>query len=77
MIDRALAEPLDRDYLVSPVIFDDRQFIELSLKYKLAIYGPTVGVDLHPPTLQDVMNGVAGYFTGTDGFLADLNVAGP
>lgn len=45
MINRAQAEPLDRDYLVCPVIFNYRQFIELSLKYMLAIYGPTVGVD--------------------------------
>lgn len=34
-----------RDILIFPIIFNYRQFIELSLKYQLAVYGPAVGVD--------------------------------
>lgn len=128
-----------RDVLVFPIIFNYRQFLELALKYQIATYGPTVGIepvwnthfldrlwgrflemlerygtedpdeadpavgeivlefakidpdsysyrypvdrrgnpipvaytDLHLPTLADVMEGVAGYFTGCDGFLSD------
>lgn len=128
-----------RDVLVFPIIFNYRQFLELALKYQIATYGPTVGIepvwnthfldrlwgrflemlerygtedpdeadpavgeivlefakidpdsysyrypvdrrgnpipvaytDLHLPTLANVMEGVAGYFTGCDGFLSD------
>jgi hypothetical protein len=145
MVARATDEPHDRDYLVCPIVFNYRQFIELSLKYTIATYGGTVGIDpvwkthdlaklwaifaqlldrygtsdpdvadpivaeiisefakidpgsysyrypvdtagnpipityadLHLPTLADVMNGVAGYFNGTDGYLSDLQGACP
>ncbi len=30
---------------------------------------PIAHNDLHLPTLKDVINGVAGYFSGTDGYL--------
>lgn len=33
-----------RDFLVFPIIFNYRQFLELSLKYQLATYGPNVGI---------------------------------
>ena len=33
--------------------------------------------DLHLPTLKDVINGVAGYFSGTDGYLSSLIAAYP
>jgi len=127
-----------RDALVFPIIFNYRQFLELALKYQIATYGPSVGIepvwnthfldrlwgrflemlerygsedpdeadpavgevvlefakidpdsysyrypvdrrgnpipvayaDLHLPTLADVMEGVAGYFRGCDGFLS-------
>ncbi len=36
---------------------------------------PIAYADLHLPTLPDVMNGVAGYFSGTDGYLSDLQGA--
>lgn len=143
MVSSAEAESGERDYLVCPIIFNYRQFIELSLKYLIATYGGTVGIgaewrthdlatlwqtfaellerygttdpdtadgivegivaefakidpgsyshrypvdtrgqplpltyaDLHLPTLADVMNGVAGYFTGCDGLLSDLQGA--
>ena len=35
----------DRDALVYPIIFNYRQFIELELKYLIATYGLTVGVE--------------------------------
>ncbi len=35
----------DRDILVFPIVFNYRQFLELSLKYQLATYGPTVGIE--------------------------------
>lgn len=134
-----------RDVLVFPIIFNYRQFLELSLKYQLAVFGPAVGIEpnwsshdlaklwseflvvlnlygtddpdevdpvvgeiilefakidpgsysyrypvdrkgnplpvayskLHLPTLADVMNGVAGYFSGCDGYLSSLRDAGP
>lgn len=145
MVASATAEPSERDFLVSPIIFNYRQFVELSLKFMLATYGPTVGVepnwhshdlavlwrdfaqllerygtsdpddadpvvaavvaefakidpgsyshrypvdtkgnplplaitDLHLPTLADVMNAVAGYFTGCDAYLTELMGASP
>ena len=143
MIEQTVENPGDRDFLVFPVIFNYRQFIELSLKYLIASYGPTVGVNqnwhshnliklwelflivlegygtndpdevdpvvqgivvefskidpgsysyrypvdrhgnpipvaqtsLHLPTLKDVISGVAGYFTGCDGYFDSLKSA--
>jgi hypothetical protein len=145
MVAQAAANRFDRDYLVCPIIFNYRQFLELSIKYLIATYGRTVGIkpvwkshdlvslwklygemlelygtpdpdvadpivagivaefakidpgsysyrypvdtngrpipitygDLHLPTLADVMNGVAGYFTGSDGYLSELQSAAP
>ena len=45
MVERSAADRADRDMLVFPIIFNYRHFLELSLKYHLATYGPTVGVD--------------------------------
>ena len=44
MVERTAQDRSDRDALVFPVIFNYRQFIELSLKYLIATYGHTVGV---------------------------------
>ncbi|HUS98374.1 MAG TPA: hypothetical protein VMX97_16740 [Hyphomicrobiaceae bacterium] len=145
MVEAAANDRPSRDILVFPVIFNYRQFLELSLKYQLATYGPAVGIkpnwkshdlaqlwaeflamlehygtkdpddadpvvgaiilefakidpgsysyrypvdrqgnpvpvahsDLHLPTLADVMQGVAGYFTGCDGYLSSLLDASP
>jgi hypothetical protein len=44
MVNRAAADRFDRDALVYPIIFNYRQFIELSLKYLISTYGNTVGV---------------------------------
>lgn len=139
MIAASVDDQPTRDVLVFPIIFNYRQFLELALKYQIATYGPTVGIepvwnthfldrlwgrflemlerygtedpdeadpavgeivlefakidpdsysyrypvdrrgnpipvaytDLHLPTLANVMQGVAGYFTGCDGFLSD------
>jgi hypothetical protein len=130
-----------RDMLVFPIIFNYRQFLELSLKYQLSTHGHSVGTqpnwqthdldtlwisfvdmlgkygtsdpdeadpilgeivaefakidpqsysyrypvdkrgrpipvayaDLHLPSLADVMEAVANYFTGTDGYLTNRN----
>ncbi|WP_156254732.1 hypothetical protein [Sandarakinorhabdus oryzae] len=137
------ANPADRDSLVYPTIFNYRQFIELSLKYMIATYGRTVGINpnwkthrldvlwatfaemlqiygtpdpddadpivasivaefskidprsdayrypvdqkgsplpiafaaTHLPNLADVMDAVASYFEGCDGFLSDIQGA--
>jgi hypothetical protein len=137
--------PADRDLLVYPIIFNYRQFIELSLKYQLATHGCPVGIEAnwnthrlerlwgdfavmldrygtpdpdeadpivasvvgqfakidpksdayrypvdqrgnplpvafaatHLPNLADVMQAVAGYFSGCDGYLSDLRGAMP
>ena len=44
MVDKATTDSSTRDFLVFPIIFNYRQFLELSLKYQLAIYGPSVGI---------------------------------
>lgn len=44
MIDHSVVHEIDRDYLVCPVIFNYRQFLELSLKYMLATYGHYVDI---------------------------------
>lgn len=44
MVEKSAAHPSTRDTLVFPIIFNYRQFLELSLKYQLAEYGPTVGI---------------------------------
>lgn len=145
MVEESTSDRLTRDMLVFPVIFNYRQFLELSLKFHLATYGPSVGIDpnwrshdlarlwakflemlheygtidpdevdpvvgeivlefakidpgsyayrypvdrqgnplpvaysdLHLPTLADVMNAVAGYFRGCDGYLKSLRDACP
>lgn len=45
MVERSKRSNYDRDCLVFPIIFNYRHFIELSLKYLIASYGHTVGVD--------------------------------
>lgn len=45
MVDRAAKDRADRDALVFPIVFNYRHFIELSLKYLIATYGPSVGVE--------------------------------
>lgn len=44
MVRRAETDPVERDALVFPIVFNYRQFIELSLKYLIATYGPAVGI---------------------------------
>ncbi len=45
MVVEANTRDHSRDFLVFPIIFNYRQFLELSLKYQLATYGPAVGVN--------------------------------
>ena len=145
MVAQVARDRHDGDVLVFPVVFNYRQFIELSLKFLIATYGHTVGIkaewnthdlkslwetflevlegyghddaegtdaiveeiilefakvdprsfsyrypvdtkgnpvllahqeiDLH--RLADVMHGLDGYFSGCDGYLDDLQKAGP
>ncbi|MCB1650330.1 MAG: hypothetical protein KDI25_12400 [Pseudomonadales bacterium] len=44
MVERSAEDRSIRDTLVFPVIFNYRQFLELSLKYQLAVYGPPVDI---------------------------------
>lgn len=44
MVKEAEADRTKRDFLVFPIIFNYRQFIELSLKYHIDTYGPSVGI---------------------------------
>jgi hypothetical protein len=145
MVEAAADGQPKRQILVFPILFNYRHFIELSLKYQLAQFGPAVGIepnwnshdlaklwvaflemierygtedrddvdpivesiilefakidpasysyrypvdrqgnpvpvaysDLHLATLADVMQGVAGYFAGCDGYLSSLLEASP
>ena len=145
MVEASTEDVYTRSIVVCPVIFNYRQFIELSLKYQLATYGPSIDIkpnwhshdlarlwseflamldeygtddpdevdpvvgeiilefakidpgsyayrypvdkkgvalpvafsDVHLPTLADVMDAVAGYFNGCDGYLSDLLGASP
>lgn len=45
MVERATSYRPDRDTLVFPIIFNYRQYLELSLKYLISNYGLTVGVE--------------------------------
>lgn len=45
MVEAAGSCQLSRDALVFPIIFNYRQFLELSLKSQLAAFGPTVGIE--------------------------------
>jgi hypothetical protein len=76
---------------VYPIIFTYRQFIELELKYLIATYGFTVGIEANwrshdvaflwsefvKVLAGYVMEGVGGFFTGCDGYLDHLQGAGP
>lgn len=44
MVAQAMSDGADRDFLVFPIIFNYRQFLELSLKYLLSSYGRHVGI---------------------------------
>lgn len=44
MVERSAQSRWERDTLVFPILFNYRQFVELSLKYLIATYGHTVGV---------------------------------
>lgn len=44
MVEKAADDRAERYALVFPIIFNYRQFLELSLKYQLATYGPRVDI---------------------------------
>lgn len=45
MVKHAAANPSTRDFLVFPILFNYRHFLELSLKYHLATFGQGVGIE--------------------------------
>src|ERR1700692_2298612 len=45
LVEKSQRSGFDRDTLVYPIMFTYRQFIELELKYLIATYGFTVGID--------------------------------
>lgn len=45
MVKAAASDRPSRDTLVFPIVFNYRQFLELSLKYQLATFGPKVGIE--------------------------------
>ena len=44
MVNSAASDRSKRDTLIFPIIFNYRQFLQLALKYQLAVYGPRVGI---------------------------------
>lgn len=44
LVEHAMNERADRDVLVYTIVFNYRQFVELSLKYLISAYGPAVGI---------------------------------
>jgi len=58
MVERTVNDWRERDFLVYPIIFNYRHFLELSLKYQLATYGPRVGVEPNWES-HDLKNSVA------------------
>ncbi|WP_246088671.1 hypothetical protein [Phreatobacter stygius] len=45
MVEKSRESNYDRDCLVFPILFNYRQFIELSLKYLISTYGYTVSIE--------------------------------
>jgi hypothetical protein len=45
MVRQTVEDRSSRDFLVFPILFNYRHFIELSLKYLLATFGPRVSID--------------------------------
>ena len=44
VVENALANQYDRNFLVYPIIFNYRHFLELSLKYIISTYGQSAGI---------------------------------
>lgn len=75
-------DPDDADPVVAQLVaeFAKIDSSSSSHRYPVARKGnllPLTIADLHLPTLADVMEGVASYFTGCDGYLADVMGAMP
>lgn len=45
LVDKAKVESFERDFLVYPIIFCYRHYLELELKTMLALYGGAVGLE--------------------------------
>ena len=44
LVEKTKSSLADQDSLVFPIVFNYRHFIELNLKYLIAMYGPFVGI---------------------------------
>ena len=45
LVETCVKDPRDSAILVFPIVFNYRHFIELSIKYQLATFGPAVGIE--------------------------------
>jgi hypothetical protein len=75
-------DPDEADPVVGKIILEFAKIDPGSYSYRYPVdrQGNPVPVaysDLHLPTLANVMQGVAGYFTGCDGYLGSLLAASP
>jgi hypothetical protein len=75
-------DPDEVDPVVEAIVLEFAKIDPGSYSYRYPVdrKGDAVPVaysDLHLPTLADVMQGVAGYFKGCDGYLSDLVGARP
>lgn len=73
-------DPDEADPVVGEIILEFAKIDPDSYSYRYPVDRkgnpiPVAYSDLHLPTLADVMNAVAGYFTGCDGYLSDLSKA--
>lgn len=69
-------DPDEADPVVGEIILEFAKIDPDSSSYRYPVDRrgnpiPVAYSDLHLPTLADVMNAVAGYFTGCDGYLSD------
>ena len=70
-------DPDEVDPVVGEVVIEFAKIDPGSYSYRYPVDRngdaiPVAYTDLHLANLADVMNGVAGYFTGTDGYLNSL-----
>jgi hypothetical protein len=86
LVERALELRAERDFLVYPIIFCYRHYLELALKNSFTFRYPVttkgapipVGLDrLDLEALRDTVNGIDNYFTGSDGYLDHLRSSAP
>ena len=75
-------DPDEADPVVGEIVLEFAKIDPGSYSYRYPVDRqgnpiPVAYTDLHLPTLADVMDAVASYFTGCDGYLSQHNSAGP